>query len=188
MASENNSPCPLLPGIERILTAADSRALGKERGGPFYEFCLNYAQSKWVSGLPAQALLQLNRAMSADLDGSEPILTKYPIPYRQVAWILRQRPDRQGQFLANPRRHWQHYASRMSGARAELRTWRAWACFAIASRILPQDEYPRDERQIETEGLAIPGEREIEERLADLGLDGEAGLWEGVLKSSSRQR
>ncbi len=176
-----NPPCPLLPAIERPVTAADSRALGDERGEPFYRLCLAYAQTKWVAGLPAQALLQLNRAMSADLDGSEPALAEYPIPYRQVAWILRERPDRRGQFLANPRRHWQHYATRMSGPRPELRTWRAWACHAIGSRILPVEDFPDDAEQITAEGVAIPGEGEISGRLAELGLPGEVDVWRAAL-------
>lgn len=181
MATGHNAPCPLLPVIERPLTAADSRALQNERGEGFYHFCLRYAQSKWMGGLPAQALLQLNRAMSADLDGSEPILLEYPIPYRQVAWILDQRPDREGQFLANPRRHWQHYATRMSGPRSELRTWRAWACFTIASRLLPHADFPRDERQIEAEGIDIPDEVRIGRELGRHGLPDEVVHWQSAL-------
>jgi len=176
-----NLPCPLLPSIDRSLTAADSRALGKERGAEFYRFCLAYAQSKWCAGLPAQVLLQLNRAMSADLDGSESVLEEYPIPYAQVAWVLRARPDRRGQFMANPRRHWQHYATRMVGPRAELRTWRAWACHVIAVSILPDETFPADLEQIVAEGLVIPGEAEVGSQLDALGLPGEADHWRAVV-------
>ena len=177
-----NAPCPILPQIERVLTAADSRALGGDRGEAFYEFSLRYAQSKWQQGLPAQALLQLNRAMSADLVGSEAVLDRHPVPYAQVAWILGQRPDSNGQFLANPRRHWQHYATRMSGPRAEVRIWRAWACHAIASRVLPHDEFPNDAEQIDRESLSIPSEREIALQLDALGWPGEVDVWRGVLR------
>ena len=176
-----NPPCPLLPEIDRTITAADSRAMGKERGEAFYEFCHRYAQSKWMSGLPAQALLQLNKAMSADLRGDEAVLEERPIPYAVMAWILEQRPDRRGQFLANPRRHWQHYATRMSGPRAELRTWRAWACHAIAVRILAAEEFPDDEEQIANEGVAVPDLEEIRGQLVRLGLPGEAELWSGLV-------
>lgn len=176
-----NPPCPLLPPIDRALTAADSRELGSDRGEAFYAFCHRYAQSKWMSGLPAQALLQLNRAMSADLRGDEPVLETRPMPYGVMAWILEQRPDQRGQFMANPRRHWQHYATRMSGARAELRTWRAWACHTIATRILPADEFPDDEKQIAEEKVAVPSLDEILEKLRALGLPGEADLWHGFV-------
>ena len=138
-----------------------------------------------MAGLPAQALLQLNRAMSADLDGSEAILSAYPIPYSQVAWVLAERPDRRGQFLANPRRHWQHYATRMSGPRGELRSWRSWACHAIATRILPGAEFPNDEEQIAAEGIVIPGEGEIGGHLRELGLPGEAAMWCSVCEGAA---
>ena len=180
--SLHNKPCPLLPRITRPVCAADSRALGRERGEAFYRLCLEYAQTKWMAGLPAQALLQLNRALSADLRGDEDLLTDYPIPYLSVAWILKERPDWKGQFLANPRRHWQHYATRMSGPRAELRSWRAWACYAIASRILPHPEFPHDVEQVEKESLVIPQEQEIAGMLAGLGLSGEAQLWREALE------
>ncbi len=177
-----NSPCPLLPAITRPVCAADSRALGRERGEAFYRLCLEYAQTKWMAGLPAQSLLQLNRAMSARLRGDEPSLEEYPIPYGAVAWMLTARPDRKGQFLANPRRHWQHYATRMSGPRSELRSWRAWACYAIASRILPHPDFPHDVEQVAKESLIMPQEQEIAAMLADLGLSGEARLWLQILE------
>ncbi len=171
-----------MPRITRAVSAADSRALGKERGEAFYRLCLEYAQTKWMAGLPAQALLQLNRAMSADLQGDERCLADFPMPYLPVAWILKERPDRKGQFLGNPRRHWQHYATRMSGPRAELRCWRAWACYAIASRILPHSGFPHDVEQVEAEALAMPGEQEIVGMLGDIGLSGEAELWRESLE------
>jgi hypothetical protein len=130
-----------------------------------------------MAGLPAQALLQLNRAMSAHLRGEEEFLAAYPMPYATVAWMLKARPDGKGQFLANPRRHWQHYATRMSGPNAELRSWRAWACYSIASGILPHTEFPHDDEQVESEALVIPQEQEIAGMLAGLGLVGEVELW-----------
>ena len=44
----------------------------------------------------------------------------------------------------------------MSGPNKELRAWRAWACFHLAQSILPADEFPVDQRQIEKEQLEIP--------------------------------
>ena len=172
-----NEACPLLPQISKKIRASDSRALGDNRGLPFYRLCLEYSQSKWIQGFPAQSLLQLNRALSADLKRNEKYLNSYPIPYSSIKWILIQRPDKKGQFLGNPRRHWQHYASRMSGPRAEIRTWRAWACFAIASKVLPHSEFPEDEEQILNEGLIIPSESHIELNLKSLGLPRESHAW-----------
>jgi len=183
MQSKVNEVCPLLPPIAKSVSAKDSIAIGKERGESFYRMCLEYAQTKWIKGLPAQALLQLNRAMSADLTGKEKYLHQYSVPYASIKWILLDRPDKRGQFLANPRRHWQHYATRMSGARSEIRTWRAWACFAIASRILPDSEFPKDMQQIEAEGLIIPDESEIEDMLHHVGLVGECEIWKKVIRS-----
>ena len=172
-----NEACPLLPQISKKIRASDSRALGDNRGLPFYRLCLEYSQSKWIQGFPAQSLLQLNRAMSADLKRNEKYLNSYPIPYSSIKSILIQRPDKKGQFLGNPRRHWQHYASRMSGPRAEIRTWRAWACFAIASKVLPHSEFPEDEEQILNEGLIIPSDSQIELNLKSLGLPRESNAW-----------
>jgi hypothetical protein len=167
------------------MTAADSRAFGKEdRSAAFYAFCHRYAQSKWMSGLPAQALLQLNRALSADLRGGEPELETQPLPYAVVTWILRARPDRRGQFLANPRRHYQHYATRMSGPRSELRASRAWACFHLCEGVLPEDEFPRDAEQIEGEGIAVPEVGEVLSKLERLGLPGEGELVRALLEGN----
>ena len=69
-----NQPCPFLPKIRKKITASDSKALRNNKGLSFYKLCLRYSQSKWMEGLPAQALLQLNRAMSADLVGDEKFL------------------------------------------------------------------------------------------------------------------
>ena len=156
-------PCPLLPVPEQPITARDSKALGSDRGVQFYRLCLEYAQTKWQADLPAQALLQLNRAMSADLSGEEDVLSEYPVPYQAVAWMLRARPDRRGVFFGNPRRHWQHYATRMSGPRSEVRMWRAWACWFLAKKIRP--DLPDDPNQ----KIDFPG-RELYLLKADIGL------------------
>ena len=115
--------------------------------------------------------------MSADLVGDEKFLDKFPIPYSSIKWILEQRTDKHGQFLGNPRRHWQHYASRMSGPRSNIRIWRSWACFAIASEILSDSDFPADEEQILNEGLIIPSESQIELNLKSLGLPRESNDW-----------
>ncbi len=59
--------------------------------------------------------------------------------------------------------------------RKELRTWRAWACWALACRIFP--ELPADQEQIYRESVIEPGVDKIAERLGVLGVAGEDGAW-----------
>ena len=172
--------CPHLPRVDRVIRAAEMRRFGKaERGADFYRAALETAQSLWLQGLPAQALLQINRAMGADLGGQEPVLKEFPIPYAGVAWVIANR--REGQFVGNPRRHYQHLATRMVEPRKELRTWRAWACWGVACVMVP--EMPADSVQIEREGIVEPEAEEIAEKLEQLGGRGESELWLGVLKA-----
>lgn len=171
-------PCPFLPVPGGLLTAASVQCLGDDRGPDFYLAALNYAQSLWLQGFPARAILLLNRALGCALDGSEPLLRQWPLPYFGMVWLLKfHRPE---QFIGNPRRHWQHLATRMSGPRAELRTWRAWACWRLACIILP--DHPADGKQIIEEGIREPGEEEIAGHLTRLGYPGETGLWRESLE------
>jgi hypothetical protein len=166
-------PCPCLPGVAQVLTAETIRALGGERGASYYLRCLEYAQSLWREGKPAQAILQLNKAWLADLPGDSPLLITWPPPYRALVWMLRQAlPDT---FLGNPVRHFQHLASRVVGPRAATRSWRAWACFHLAEQVLPAQAFPRDLRQIAAESLLIPTWEQTLGALARDGWRGEAG-------------
>ena len=166
-------PCPFLPVPEGVLTAACLVPLGSGRGAEFYETALRYAQSLWREGFPARSLLLINRALGCALTGGEPVLRSWPLPYRAVSWLLRH--HQADQFIGNPRRHWQHLATRMSGPRSELRTWRAWACWWLARLELP--ELPADTLQLEQENIREPSPEEIEARLIQLGLPGEPGIW-----------
>lgn len=152
-----NPPCPWLPEVGQIHDFTITRRHGRDRGPAFYQDALGYAQSQWVSGKPAQAILQLNKAWMADLSGRAEVLEQYPPPYRALVWILRRSMDGTRGYLGNPVRHFQHLASRMSGPRAEIRVWRAWLCLHLAERVLPSGSYPRDGHQIAREGLWIPG-------------------------------
>lgn len=154
------------------------RPFRTDRGPGFYLAALEYAQSLWRRGYPAQAILQLNRAWSADLRGDEPVLVEWPSPYRALGWILRERPE--GRFLGNPVRHFQHLASRMHGVRREPRVWRAWAAFHLAEAVLGTAGFPRDEEQIAREGLRIPRWEEVMAGLAEHGWPGEGELVEVV--------
>ncbi len=169
-------PCPLLPDTPPNLGAVAMREVGADRGEAFYLLALRCAQSLWLRGLPAQSILMLNRAFSADLVGNEPVLRKWPPPYAALDWILRHTPD--DVFIGNPRRHFQHLATRMSGPRREIRTWRAWACWRVSMQVRPDD--PADEKQIREEGIVLPEDREIAARLAALGWEGESGIWLSV--------
>ena len=170
-------PCPFLPLPDQVLTAASLAAHGDSRGPDFYLTALHYAQSLWLEGYPARALLLVNRALGCDFTGGEAVLTVWPLPYRAVVWLLRHHlPE---QFIGNPRRHWQHLATRMSGPRAELRAWRAWACWRLACLTLP--DLPADEEQIASEGVSEPAEEEIAAQLTQRGLPGEAALWREAL-------
>lgn len=175
--------CPDLPEVGELLTAELLRRLGPERGPAFYVAALRFSQSLWREGKPAQALLQLNRAWSAELRGDEEELARWPSPYRALVWMLERSPD--GHFLGNPVRHFQHLATRMSGPRGEVRKWRAWACFHVAERILPAEDYPRDEEQVAAEEVVFPPPEEVLRELARLGWAGEAELVAEILAGRS---
>jgi hypothetical protein len=144
------------------------------RGADFYYDALCYAQSQWVHGKPAQAILQLNKAWMADLEGHEPILKTQPSPYRALVWILTTAATGDHGYLGNPVRHFQHLASRMPrGPRAEIRAWRAWRCFHLAEKVLNRAEFPRDSEQIAREGLWLPSCQQVENEIFRKGWPGE---------------
>jgi GNAT superfamily N-acetyltransferase len=174
-SSFHNEPCPFLPAIDRVYKAADVHALGPDRGEAFYETSLRYAQSQWRVGLPAQALLQMNRAFACYLTEAEPVLHRLPLPYTAMAWIMQQRPE--GQFIGNPRRHFQHLATRMVEPHKELRTWRAWACWYLAKVLLPETEHPSDMKQIREEGVVEPTFHRIREQLRRLSPAHDEAHW-----------
>lgn len=148
-------PCPYLPEVSEIHDFTLTRRHGQVKGADFYLDALRFAQSQWISGKPAQAILQLNKAWMADLTGDEPLLKAQPPPYRALVWIMETAASGDHGFMGNPVRHFQHLASRMSGPRAEIRSWRAWLCFHLAEKTLPGS--PRDGEQLAREGLWIPG-------------------------------
>lgn len=167
--------CPYLPPVENVLPASTMRSFGKqERGGDFYLAALRCAQSLWRQGFPAQSLLLINRALGADLEGSEPVLEDWPLPYGAAVWVMQQRTT--AQFIGNPRRHYQHLATRMVPPRKVQRSWRAWGCWYFSCRLFP--EYPADEKQIAEEGVIEPQRSAIIEGLKRHGIPGEVPTWE----------
>lgn len=170
------APCPHLPPAPPGLSWRHLHAQRDDpRGDAFYFACLQYGQSLWQQALPARAILCLDRAMGADLHGTEPSLQRWPMPYAALAWMLAHLPP--GCFVGNPRVHFQHYADRMNEPRREQRRWRAWACWAITRAARP--DWPADPRHRVREPLLA----EIDQALRTLGLPGEADLWSSVLRS-----
>jgi hypothetical protein len=163
--------CPWLPEISGIHDFTLTRRHGHVKGADFYLDALRFAQSQWISGKPAQAILQLNKAWMADLAGDEPVLKAYPSPYRALVWIMENAAAGDRGFMGNPVRHFQHLASRLSGPRAEIRSWRAWLCFHLAEKTL--SGFPRDGEQIAREGLWIPGVHRALHEVAKRGWPGE---------------
>jgi hypothetical protein len=166
--------CPHLPpprpGLDWTLLAAHRDA---HRGADFYLDCLEYAHALWGRGLAARAMLCLDRAFGAELQGGEPVLAAWPMPYAAVTWLLRHTPE--GVFVGNSRVHFQHYAGRMNEPRREQRRWRAWACWALARQVRP--ELPGDPRHAVEE----PELPRIERELRTHGFAGEPELWRAVL-------
>lgn len=152
-----------------------TRRHGVERGADFYRDALLYSQFHWRSGKPAQALLQLNKAWMADLK-KDRVLLECPPPYQAMLWIIHQAAGGECGYLGNPVRHFQHLASRMSGPRAEIRSWRAWVCFHLSERMLDRGGFPRDGEQLAREGLWIPGFGRSLEEIARNGWVGEAEI------------
>ncbi len=177
---EGRERCPYLPEVEAVLTAEVTRRFRGNYDAEYYRAALRYAQSLWLEGKAAQSLLQLNKALMADLEGSADVLSEWPLPYAAMCWVIEQCPA--GEFLGNPVRHYQHLATRMRGPRPELRTWRAWACFYLSRSILPEDQYPPDARQIAREGIVVPEWEEVLRKLGEMGLPGEAAVVRAVME------
>lgn len=172
-------PCPHLPKVDRVWRADDMLPFRRDRSAAYYEAALSYAQSLWIEGKPAQALLQLNKALSADLSGNESVLEKWPPPYRAKAWIIFR--GRSGTaFLGNPVRHYQHLATRMNAIHPIPRRWRAWACFHLAESFA-DPSFERDHHQIQTEDIVIPTMPDVAAGLEAAGWPGERAAWGDAL-------
>jgi GNAT superfamily N-acetyltransferase len=94
------------------------------------------------------------------------------------------RPE--GKFVGNPRRHYQHLATRMVGPHQELRTWRAWACWYLAKEQLPEKDFPSDTLQVRHEGVIEPTRADIAGHLARLSPGDDLAAWEDALAQVHR--
>lgn len=146
---------------------------GKARGPAFYATALEYGHFLWINGRAARAILCLDRALGSDLRDDEPVVGSWPLPYAAMAWILAHAPA--DLLVGNPRVHFQHYAGRMNAPRREQRQARAWACWALARRILPG--LPGDPLH----RIDEPTEAEIAGWLNAYGHPGEMLQWQRVL-------
>lgn len=173
MSECRREPCPWLPEVSERLGPETTRR-HVEKGADFYFAALRYSQSLWLEGKPAQAILQLNKAWMADLTGDEEVLKVHGPPYGALRWILEKAKDGSAGFLGDPVRHFQHLATRMSGPRGEIRTWRAWACFWISCRELEGRNFFRDGGQLVREGIWIPGKVRVSNEVRGLGWRGES--------------
>lgn len=163
-----------------------TRVHGEEKGSAFYQATLRYAQSLWREGKPAQAVLQLNKAFMSDLSGGEDVLRRFPPPYAPLVWMLSNRPK--DAFIGNPVRHFQHLATRVSGERKEIRSWRGWACFHLSRQILPEVAFPPDRIQIEEERLTIPPWEDVLAAVSALGWSHEGAVLGEVHSKSPKKR
>jgi hypothetical protein len=71
----------------------------------------------------------------ADLAQEDEVLTSWPLPYAALAWMMQHHDS--DDFPGNPRLSYQHQATRLRGDRAELRSARAWAVWALACAARP---------------------------------------------------
>jgi len=148
----------------------------------FYVASLSYAQALWLHGKPAQAILQLNKAWTAELTGEEKELFDFPAPYRALVWLVDLAKRGEVGFIGNPLRHFQHLASRVSGPHRELRSWRAWACFWLMVTELEGFGYDRDGAQIAREGLWIPSRERVRNEIFKRGWKGEEAALSAIFR------
>lgn len=150
------------------------------REAEFYHDCLEYAHALWQRGLAARAILCLDRALSADLRGDEPVLRDWPPPYAALVWLLRHATP--AALVGNPRVHFQHYADRLAGPRAEARRARAWACWALTRAVLPH--LPGDPKH----AVAEPNNEKILTALRTHGWPVEVERWQNTFADVARSQ
>jgi GNAT superfamily N-acetyltransferase len=97
---------------------------------------------------------------------------------------MHQRPE--GRFMGNPRRHYQHLATRMVAPHKDLRTWRAWACWYLAKEVLPETEYPHDAQQVRDERVVKPTRALIAEQLERWSPGDDLSAWVDALSLAHR--
>jgi hypothetical protein len=125
-----------------------------------------------LDGLPARALLAVDRALYCDVAGSAEVLQAYPLPYAAIRWLVSQPSDA---FTGNARVHYQHLADRVRGERADIKKWRAWAAWALVRQARP--ELPSDPKH----NVLEPSYAEIANGLTHYGVAGETATWKAAI-------
>jgi hypothetical protein len=128
-------PCPFLPIVDEVCDYRILQQHGARRDAGFYVSALQYAQQLWCDCHAGRALLAATRALYADLAEGDEVLSRWPLPYAALAWMMRHHDS--DDFPGNPRLSYQHQATRLRGSRAELRSARAWAVWALACAARP---------------------------------------------------
>jgi hypothetical protein len=154
------------------LSWRDLAEFREDGGAELYLLCLEYGQQLWLDGLPARALLAVDRALYCDVAASAEVLQAYPLPYAAIRWLVSQPSDA---FTGNARVHYQHLADRVRGERADIKKWRAWAAWALVRQARP--ELPNDPKHIVLE----PSYAEISAGLIAYGVTGENAVWQAAL-------
>ena len=167
-------PCPHLPAAPGPMTWRDLEAARGQDEAAHYLACLAYGQRLWTEGLPARALLAVDRGLFCEVPPGHPALRAHPLPYAALRWMVTQ--DIGGDFIGNPRVHYQHLADRVRGGREHRVRWRAWAAWAVVRAARP--DWPADPRHAVRE----PGEAEIAAGLDTHGIGGEAETWRSALR------
>ncbi|MGF1448649.1 MAG: hypothetical protein ACFB20_04460 [Opitutales bacterium] len=165
--------CPYLPSVAQQL---DWRHVHRFRRAPSAEFpkaALEYAQSLWLEGHPARAILLIDRALFAATSKSEPPAKQEAQAYQAMRWVLERFPS--DSSAGNPRVHFQHLADRVRGPFREVKQWRAWACWALTRQARP--EFPGDPRHAVPE----PTLEAIADGLKTHGWAGEVAVWRRAL-------
>ena len=165
--------CPTLPSPDGPMSWRDLEAARQEGEPSHYLACLRYGQWLWTRGLPARALLAVDRGLFCDVPSGDPALAAHPLPYRVIRWMVAQ--DIGADFIGNPRVHYQHLADRVRGGREHRVRWRAWAAWAVVRAARP--DWPGDPRHEVRE----PDLGEIRAGLGRHGVDGEIDAWAAAL-------
>lgn len=136
------APCPFLPVAAAAMSFRDLQIARMHGPESAYRVNLQYAQWLWQHGLPARAILAMDKALFLCLSMSHPAVQANPLPYAALVWIVRN--AKVDQFLGNPRIHYQHMADRVRGCKACQKAIRAWACWHLVCHWRP--DLPADEQ------------------------------------------
>ena len=126
---------PLLPIPEDCMSYKDLRKFRANQKAEFFQVALKYSNYLWKKGLPARALLAMDRALFADIQSMAKVFIDWELPYSALVWYLTNLQS--SKFMGNPRIHYQHLADRLRGDRENVKKWRSWACWYLSCKACP---------------------------------------------------